>query len=110
MTGAEELRAMIDRVLAPFERPRRAELYPTAPLYRSPGRLPLVRYRSGEYEAVEPAKLRSALREVDPALANACRALGGHAVVERFGVSITAEEYARLEAYRSHFSKLPPAL
>ena len=102
-SGGDELRAMIDRVLAPFE-------YPTAPLYTAPGHLPLVRYRNtGEYGAVRLRELYVALRDIDSTLADACRKLGPRQVVERFAVPITAEEYARLEAYRCHFSKRPPA-
>ena len=106
----DELRAMIDRVLAPFESMAAREVYPTAPLYSSPGRLPLVRYRTGEYEALPLGKLYLALRDIDPRLANACRSLSPRKVVATFAVPISAAEYARLEAYRCHFSKRPPAL
>jgi hypothetical protein len=84
--------------------------YPTAPLYSSPGRLPLVRYRSGEYEALPLGKLYLALRDIDPRLADACRSLGPSEAVARFAVPITADEHARLEAYRCNFSRRPPAL
>jgi hypothetical protein len=85
--------------------------YPTAPLYRTPGLLPLVRYRNtGEYGPVPLGKLYLALRDIDQALAEECRAIGADRFVERFAVPITADEYARLEAYRCFYSKRPPSL
>jgi hypothetical protein len=82
-----------------------------APLYSSPGRLPLVRYRNtGEYGALRLSELYLALRDIDSGLADACRSLGPSEAVARFAVPITADEYKRLEAYRCNFSKRPPSL